>query len=150
MKRLLANLRRWIHDERGTYVALTAVGLPLAIVLIGLVVDGGLMFRAERRSIALTSAAAHAAAQQIDEELFKGTNQVMLNPGEAVGAASSMFAYAPAYVSLEQVQVSGNRVTVRSRVSYSTLFLRIVGIPTIQLNLASSAEPQYGIESLGQ
>ena len=108
------------------------------------------MFRSERRAVALTSAAAHAAAQQIDADLFKGTNLVMVNPGAAVGAAKSMFAYAPADVKLDQVQVSGNYVTVRAMVSYPTIFLRVLGVSTINLRIQSSAEPQYGIESLGQ
>ena len=139
-----------VRDERGAYLALTVVGLPLAMVLVGLVVDGGLMFRAERRAVALTSAAAHAGAQQIDRDLFKATNQVLVEPGAATGAARSMFAYAPTDVQLDQVQVSGNRVTVRATVSYATVFLRIMGVPTIRLQISSSAEPEYGIESRGQ
>jgi Flp pilus assembly protein TadG len=150
MHRLLSLLGHRLQDERGAYVALTVVGLPLALVLVGLVVDGGLMFRSERRAVALTSAAAHAAAQQIDADLFKGTNLVTVNPGAAVGAAKSMFAYAPVDLKLEQVQVSGNYVTVHAMVSYSTIFLRVLGVPTINLRIASSAQPQYGIESLGQ
>ena len=150
MIRIRTFLNGWARDERGAYIALTVVGLPLVMVLMGLVVDGGLMFRSERRAVALTSAAAHVAAQQIDENFFVGTNEVLVNPGAAVRAATSMFAYAPADLKLERVQVSGNRVTVRAIISYPTVFMRIMGLPTIKLRIESSAEPKYGIESMGQ
>ena len=51
---------------------------------------------------------------------------------------------------LEGVQVSGNRVSVRASVAYPTVFLRILGVPTIRLAVSSWSEPEFGIDSQGQ
>ena len=154
MRRFLAGWRkgrRGHAHERGSFLTITALALPLAITLLGLVIDGGLMFRAERRALALSAAAAHVGAQQIDQTWFIATNRVRLDAGAAAAAANDFLTRnAPAYVHPAGVSVWSDEVRVNAVAELPTYFLRLFGIATIRINVSSVARPQYGIEELGQ
>ncbi len=150
MKRLCRVLDA-IRDERGAYLAFTVVALPLALTLLGLVIDGGLMFRAQRRAIALTSAAAHVGAQQIDEDWFRATNQVRLDGGRAAQAASDFLARnATEDIRLDGIAVWGDQVRVSAVADIPTYFMRIFGIARVRFQTSAAARPEHGIEELGQ
>ncbi|MEP7199287.1 MAG: pilus assembly protein TadG-related protein [Chloroflexota bacterium] len=139
------------RDERGAYLAFTVVAMPLVLTLMGLVIDGGLMFRSQRRAIALTSAAAHVGAQQIDETFFIATNQVRLDYGGAARAANEFLTRnAPDYIRPAGVSVWGDQVRVSAVAEIPTYFLRIFGIGTVRVSVSALARPQHGIEELGQ
>ena len=150
MKRL-RQLLDAIRDERGAYLAFTVVAMPLALTLLGLVIDGGMMFRAQRRAIALTSAAAHVGAQQIDADYFSATNQVRLDGGRAAQAANDFLTRnAPDTVRPAGVGVWDDQVRVTAVADIPTYFLRLFGIASVRVTISSVARPQFGIDELGQ
>jgi uncharacterized membrane protein len=54
--------------EKGQALVLMVIALPLAMVLVGLVVDGGMMYLAHRAATTAANLAAQAASHAIDED----------------------------------------------------------------------------------
>ena len=143
--------RQWLGDERGQYLVQTVMLLPLMMILVGLVLDGGWMYWQYRRAEIAVAAAAQAASHAIDVEYFRQTNQVRLDTGEAYRAASG-------YVNINergQVQVTGiyvgpNRVVVNANAQIHTIFLRLAGISSLAMRVEGQAYPAFGINTEGQ
>jgi len=66
------------NSECGQYLVQTVILLPMMMILVGLVVDGGWMYWQYRRAEIAVNAAAQAASHAIDVEYFRETNQVRL------------------------------------------------------------------------
>ncbi len=142
---------RWIRDERGQYLVQTVILLPMMMILVGLVLDGGWMYWQYRRAEIAVNAAAQAASHAIDVDYFRQTNQVRLDQGEAWNAASG-------FVNINergQMQVTGifvsnNQVVVDANAQVQTIFFRLAGIASLSMRVEGRAYPAFGINTEGQ
>ncbi len=140
-----------LGDEQGQYLVQTVILLPMLMILVGLVLDGGWMYWQYRRAEISVNAAAQAASHAIDVEYFRQTNQVRLDSGEAWSAASG-------FVNINQrgqMQVTGiyigsNQVVVNANAQVQTIFLRLAGISSFSMRVEGRAYPAFGINVEGQ
>ena len=139
------------RSEHGQYLVQTVILLPMMMILVGLVLDGGWMYWQYRRAEIAVNAAAQAASHAIDVEYFRETNQVRLDQGEAWSAASG-------FVNINQrgeMQVTGiyigdNQVVVDANAEVQTIFFRLVGISSLSMRVEGRAYPAFGINTEGQ
>lgn len=142
---------RAYKDEAGQYLVQTVILLPMMMILVGLVLDGGWMYWQYRRAEIAVNAAAQAASHAIDVEYFRETNQVRLDAGEAWSAASG-------FVNINQrgqMQVTGiyvghNQVIVNANAQVPTIFFRLAGISALSMRVEGRAYPAFGINVEGQ
>ena len=142
---------RAYKDETGQYLVQTVILLPMMMILVGLVLDGGWMYWQYRRAEIAVNAAAQAASHAIDVEYFRETNQVRLDTGEAWSAASG-------FVNINQrgqMQVTGiyignNQVIVNANAEVETIFFRLAGISSLSMRVEGRAYPAFGINVEGQ
>jgi Flp pilus assembly protein TadG len=140
-----------LGDEQGQYLVQTVILLPMLMILVGLVLDGGWMYWQYRRAEISVNAAAQAASHAIDVEYFRQTNQVRLDSGEAWSAASG-------FVNINQrgqMQVTGiyignNQVIVSANAQVQTIFFRLAGISSLSMRVEGRAYPAFGINTEGQ
>jgi len=137
-----------IVAQRGQAIVWTAVMLPLFIAIVGLAADGGLVFSARRELQNLADSSARAGAQQIDVLAYR----------ESRGRTVVLDEHSARQVAADQARSQGRDLDVwidvepsRTRVEVSrdvpTSFLRIVGIQTVRIGAAATAEVRHGIES---
>ena len=148
---MIQKLRNFLNDQAGQYLVQTVILLPMMMILVGLVLDGGWMYWQYRRAEITVNAAAQAASHAIDVEYFRQTNQVRLDSGEAWSAASG-------FVNINQrgqMQVTGiyigsNQVMVDANAQVQTIFLRLAGISSFSMRVEGRAYPAFGINTEGQ
>jgi len=155
INRLVTRYHKWIpriiKDEAGQYLVQAVILLPMMMILVGLVLDGGWMYWQYRRAEIAVNAAAQAASHAIDVEHFRETNQVRLDAGEAWSAASG-------FVNINQrgqMQVTGifignNQVIVNANAQVQTIFFRLAGISSLSMRVEGRAYPAFGINVEGQ
>lgn len=144
-------LKKYFRDECGQYLIQAVILLPMMLILVGLVLDGGWMYWQYRRAEIAVNAAAQAASHAIDVEYFRETNQVRLDQGEAWSAANG-------YVNINQrgqMQVTGiyignNQVIVDANAQVQTIFFRLAGISSLSMQVQGRAYPAFGINAEGQ
>ena len=148
---MIQKLRNFLNDQAGQYLVQTVILLPMMMILVGLVLDGGWMYWQYRRAEITVNAAAQAASHALDVEYFRQTNQVRLDAGEAWSAASG-------FVNINQrgqMQVTGiyigsNQVVVNANAQVQTIFLRLAGISSFSMRVEGRAYPAFGINTEGQ
>ena len=151
IKKLRSGATRIHRDTTGQYLVQTVVLLPMMMILVGLVLDGGWMYWQYRRAEIAVNAAAQAASHAIDVEYFHETNQVRLDQGEAWNTASG-------FVNINQrgqMQVTGiyvgdNQVVVDANAQVQTIFFRLAGITALSMRVEGRAYPAFGINTEGQ
>lgn len=142
---MLVDLRK---DDRGQALFQTALFLPLLLVILGVLVDGGLLLTSYRRAQIAADTAAHAASHQISIEVFVESNQVVLG----APAFDKAFQYGTTnsygHLALNTVSIlnEGRLVRVTGQASLPTVFMRLVGISSITVPVVGEAYPAYGIE----
>ena len=148
---MIRKLRNLLKDQAGQYLVQTIILLPMMMILVGLVLDGGWMYWQYRRAEIAVNAAAQAASHAIDVEYFHETNQVRLDSGEAWSAASG-------FVNINQrgqMQVTGiyignNQVVVNANAEVQPIFFRLAGISSLSMRVECRAYPAFGISVEGQ
>ena len=151
MKRILRRILVFHRDKGGQYLVQTVILLPLMLILVGLVLDGGWMYWQYRRAEIAVNAAAQAASHAIDVDHFRETNEVRLDTSDAYGAASG-------YVNINargQMQITGlyigsNRVIIDATAQIRTIFFRLAGISSLSMRVQGQAYPAFGINREGQ
>jgi Flp pilus assembly protein TadG len=139
--------------EAGQVAVGFLVLLTVLLGLVGLVVDGGILFLHYRLGRITVDSAALAAATQLDEREFRdgGSNVVVIEVGEAYAAAQHYAALnGRGRVALTGIRVRENRVTVTGAVTAPTFFLALFNVPDITFNLSAEAELTYGITAENQ
>lgn len=133
--------------HRGQAIVWTAVMLPLFLGIVGLAADGGLVFSARRELQNVADSAARAGAQQIDVRAYResrGRTVVLDEP-----AAHRVAAEAAASQGTSRdirIEVEPSRVQVGLSRDAPTSFLRLVGIDSVRVTAAATAEVRHGIE----
>jgi uncharacterized membrane protein len=144
-------IRHFLNNQSGQYLVQAVILLPMMMILVGLVLDGGWMYWQYRRAEIAVNAAAQAASHAIDVEYFRETNQVRLDQGEAWSAVSG-------FVNINQrgqMQVTGiyigdNQVIVNANAQVQTIFFRLAGISSFSMRVEGRAYPAFGINREGQ
>ena len=143
--------KRFLTDNRGQYVVQLVVWFPVLLLMLGMVVDGGLIYWQYRRAHNAVNLAAQAASQCVDIPYFLAENRVRLDQAEAAGVASN-------YVALNgggRVQLAGvytypYLVVVRGRATINTLFVQAAGLGPFTVEVEGQAYPAFGIAAEGQ
>lgn len=138
------------HDrrgERGQAIVWAAVMLPLFLAIVGLALDGGLVFSHRRNLQNVADAAARAGAMQIDQRIYRESlgERVVLDPASAREVAGSYVAAQGNGVAAE-IAADPDRVVVRVSREVPTSFLRMVGFDRVRIDAVAPAEVRYGIE----
>lgn len=149
--RLSYRLKSFRRDSRGQYLVQTVLLFPLMMLLIGLVLDGGWMYWQYRRADVMVNAAAQASSHAIDINHFRNTNQVRLDQSEAVAVAHDFVQLnRGSNVTVTGIQTSPAQVRVNATARIPTIFLRLAGIPFLDVRVQGVAYPAYGINYEGQ
>jgi Flp pilus assembly protein TadG len=140
-------------SEQGQALVFFLVALPLILMLIALVVDGGMMYLEYVRARNAAELAAQAGAQAVDVSRFKATNEVQLNID---GSLYSM----RQYMTLNSRNRHGEvRTTYYGHTAYAqvctttevpTSFFRLFGSDTMRVGSCARAYPAYGIRWEGE
>ena len=140
MRRLIARL------ERGYAMVWTAAMLPFLLIVVGLTVDGGVMFDGQRDLQNIADAAARAGAMQIDQNVYRQTNgaSVVLDQNAARDTAAQSVAGEGGVQGT--ITADSQRVTVKVERDVPTSFMQIAGVKTVHLTAIAPAEVRYGIE----
>jgi uncharacterized membrane protein len=132
-------------------MVLMVIALPLAMVLVGLVVDGGLMYLAHRATTTAANLSAQAASHAVDEEYYRQTNLLRLDQARALGVAQQYAALNHGGdIAVTGIALEGRWVTVGVVTHYDTMFLRLAGINRVSLHARGRAYAAYGIDREGQ
>ncbi len=145
--------RRGGRGEQGQAMVWFVVALPLFVMLIVLVVDGGEMYLEYIRARNAAELAAQAGAQSVDEAVFKDTNEVILNID---GSLWAMRQYMALNSGARQGQMSTAYVghTAYARVCTTTRvptqFFRLFGADALPVGACARAYPAHGIRREGE
>ncbi len=136
------------RSESGQAAVLVAVILPLLLAIIGLAIDGGVIFTARRELQNVADSAARAGAMQIDEQAYRdsaGAN-IILDQGAARQVAAQYVASQGRGMSA-MISAEPERVVVQVSRDAPTSFLRLIGIGTVRISATAPAEVRHGIAS---
>ena len=131
---------------RGTALVWVAVMMPLFCAIVGLAIDGGLVFKEQRQLQDTADAAARVGAMQLDQQVYRQSNgaTVALDPSQARQvAAQYVAAQAPGVTG--QVAADTRQVVVALHEQVPTGFLRIVGIDNVPIKAVAPARLRSGI-----
>jgi len=135
---------------RGQVLLWTVILLPVFLVLTGLVFDGGLLWQQYTRARWAASAAAVAAASEIDPAVFANSGQLVLRPG-ALNVASTYATRNDPDLRITSVYIVDSRyVGVQGWTQAETVFLGLFGIQGFRLNVRAVERPAWGISAEGQ
>ena len=138
------------RNERGQVLAWTAILLPVLLMLVGLVFDGGLLWVQYRRARWAADGAAVAAASEINPALYAQSGQVKLDPGKAPGTAAYYGQSNDPNLHLGRVYLQNNTVQVQGWVEVQPVFLGLFGVGPLRLNVTGRERPAWGIRQSGQ
>lgn len=124
--------RRLQHPDReagsiSVFVAVASLGL---LVLIGLVVDGGVKIRAAQHADTVAAEAARTAGQEVALSAVVGTQTVRVDRQAAVNAANAYLAAAGESGTV-QISLDGTAVEVTVTTTAPTVFVSLIGIPSV-------------------
>jgi Flp pilus assembly protein TadG len=118
-------------DEAGSISAFFAVALGGLVLVIGFVIDGGTYLRAHQQADAVAAEAARQAGQQIDAPTSIRGAAPRADVPRARAAALDHLATA-GYAGTVTV-TGGTRVTVSATTTRPTVFLALLGRPTVSV-----------------
>lgn len=139
--------RRDRAGEAGQALVLAAVMLPLFVAVVGLAIDGGIVFGARRELQNVADAAARAGAMQVDQRVYRASagSVVVLDQASARATAAEYLAEQPGGLEA-RIETGAERVVVEVGREVPTGFLRIVGIERVRIGATAPAEVRWGVE----
>lgn len=135
------------RDESGQVLPLVTVMMLGLLAMVGLVIDGGLLFAARRDLQATADAAARGGAAVIDEEVYRqsGGRRAVLEPEGAESATFRRLGDADVIF----IRASSDAVEVRIARSQPLLLLGLIGVGPVRIEADSTARPRTGILAPG-
>ncbi len=131
------------RDESGQVLPMVTVMSLGLLVMVGLVIDAGVMFATRRDLQATADSAARAGAAVIDEDAYRASNgrNSVLDPTGAELATHRRLH------DVEVVQLSASPEVVFVRVArpQPLLILGFIGVEPIRVEVDSTARPRTGI-----
>jgi Flp pilus assembly protein TadG len=130
----------------GQAIIWAAVMLPLFLAIVGLAIDGGIVFDNHRELQNVADSAARAGAMQVDVNAYRASagQTVVLDQASAQQAANAYLSSQGSALNGTVTADSEHVVVVVNR-SVSTGFLRVIGIRGVQITAGATAEVQHGI-----
>ena len=120
--------------------------LPVLLILVGMIVDGGFMFWQYRRVEVTLCAAAQAASHTVDVTHFRATQRIRLDRAAAFDVANDYVRRnAQGTMAITAMDILPNYVSLRARAQVGTIFLRAAGIKSFDMGAECHAYPAYGI-----
>lgn len=148
---LLKELKHWWHDQRGEYLVQFVLLFPVAVVMLGLVIDGGLMYQQYRYAQTTVQGAAQAASHEIDVNHFRATDEVVLDQGGASAIAQQFIDLNKSkYLVKTQITTQPRRIIVWGQAKIPTIFFRIFGISELVVTVSGQGYPAFGINREGE
>jgi len=151
LKRLVK--QKVVGGEEGQVLVWFVASLPLVMMLIVLVMDGGQMYLEYVRARHAANLAAQAGAQAVDAGHFRNTNEIILNIDGSLWAMHR-------YMALNNVGRQGRISTtyyghtayarVCTRTEVPTFFFRLFGVDTLPVSACAQAYPAHGIRREGE
>jgi Flp pilus assembly protein TadG len=132
--------------ERGQAVIWLAAMLPCFLAILGLAIDGDVVWNAERSLQDLADGAARTGAEALDTQAYYASDgrTVALDPSGA-RQQSEMYLLREGGGATWSVNADSREVVVRLRQSVPTSFIRIVGISSVPLTATAVAEVRHGV-----
>lgn len=148
---MLRCFKKWWHDQRGEYLVQFVLLFPLAIVMLGLVIDGGFMYQQYRAAQTTVEAAAQVASHEIDVNHFRVTNQVVLDRSAATVIAQEFVNLNKSqYLVKTKITAERRRITVWGLAKIPTIFFRIFGVSELVVTVSGQGYPAFGINQEGE
>ena len=145
--------RKLPSGEEGQALVWFVASLPLVMMLIVLVMDGGQMYLEYVRARHAANLAAQAGAQAVDAGHFKNTNEIILNIDGSLWAMHR-------YIALNNAERQGRISTTYyvhtayardcTRTEVPTFFFRLFGVDTLPVSACAQAYPAHGIRREGE
>ncbi|MCI0688651.1 MAG: pilus assembly protein TadG-related protein [Sporichthyaceae bacterium] len=132
--------------DRGSLSVFIALITPPALVLIGLVVDGGMAITARERAADIAEQAARRVADNVDTDALRAGRIVIL-PDCYAKAAEMTAAHGGGQV--EACTISGPVATVTITYTYQPAILGMIGFDSFQARAVASAEAVVGVTAPG-
>ncbi|MDL1894778.1 pilus assembly protein [Anaerolineae bacterium CFX7] len=143
--------KKWWHDQRGEYLVQFVLLFPIAIVMLGLVIDGGFMYQQYRAAQTTVEAAAQVASHEIDVNHFRVTNQVVLDRSAATVIAQEFVNLNKSqYLVKTKITAERRRITVWGLAKIPTIFFRIFGVSELVVTVSGQGYPAFGINQEGE
>ncbi len=139
-----------LADQRGQVLAWTAILLPVLMVFVGLVFDGGLMWVQYRHARWAADGSAVAAAQEINLTLYRRSGEVKINPSAATTTLQKYSQANDPDLHLTSITIQNNVIEARGWVQIRPVFLSLFGVGSFRLNVTGHARPAYGVQQSGQ
>ncbi len=140
-------IRTWSIGQSGQAILWVVVMLPLFLSVVGLAIDGGIVFGARRELQNVADSAARAGAMQVDQGVYRESSgsTVILDLPSARQVAAEYLASQGSRLSATIV-AEPTRVVVQVGRDVPTSFLRLVGINTVRISAEAPANVRYGID----
>jgi hypothetical protein len=127
-------------DERGIATVWSVVVVGACILMIGLVLDGGVILRARNDAFTLAGAAARVGAQELEAD-SAAQGEVELDPTRA---RSAVLAYLDANNATGAVTVTGNEVTVTVTLTADLQMLRVANDGSVEVSATATVAALKG------
>lgn len=148
MTRRLRQRLRSEEPQRGSIALYFAITTVAALVMAGLVIDGGAALATRERAADLATQAARAAATALTPTSLRGQpTQLTVDPAAATQAADAVLADGGA---TGAVTVTGDTVTVTAHLPRHTVILSAVGLDDISQTATASATAIVGTATTPQ
>jgi len=134
--------RRTGSADRGHVTAFVILLVLAALLVAGLVLDGGLALSAKAEALDTAQEAARAGAQQLDLNLYRTQGIAQLDPAKAAAAAQ---AWLNSNGIDGQATATTTTVTVTVTRTTRTQLLQLVGIRQLHVSASASATAVQGV-----
>ena len=133
--------------QKAVAIIWAAVMLPFLLSIIGLAIDGSIVFDERRDLQNIADGAARAGAMEVDQQVYRQTAgaSVVLDATKAEHTAADYVASQGAGLQ-PAISVEPQRVVVQVSRQVNTSFLRLAGIDSVKIGATAPAEVRYGID----
>lgn len=148
---MVRQFQKWCNDQRGEYLVHFVLLFPVAIVMLGLIIDGGFMYQQYRAAQTTVEAAAQVASHQIDVNYFNATDQVVLDQSGATAIAQQFINLNKSkYLVKTRITTQPDRITVWGQAKIPTIFFKIFGVSELVVTVSGQGYPAFGINHEGE
>jgi Flp pilus assembly protein TadG len=127
-----------MRGDRGSAIGIGLLTVAIALMLSGVILDGGNAMATRVQALDIAQQAARAGANQLDLTALREHGQTVLEPAAAAGAARQFLAQDGIDGT---VNASPAGITVTVTRSQRTLLLQLIGVSSIAMTATAHAAP---------